>query len=485
MKKIFICLSTLLSALILTAISASAEGVFQKTLFCNIPIHSVIAAIIILLLIGLPALVYLKKKGKASAAVQNALLDPDTGIGNLGFFQYRFNNIVDSDRTKHYIAYIVLDDELIKSRFDEQGYSDTVKYTANLLKNDIAENEFAARIEDAGFAFEFMASNKNDACKKLENIIDRLNSHLNIDSASKETAMYATLYNLRYNDRDLSFILFNLHRNVNSLFANEQKLLLCDYNLMHKSYEDKQMHTSLLEAMQKGEFALYLQFIVENPSKNLFAAESLSRWKHPDKGLLLPNEYMPFLEANNLIEEFDYYMFDKVCSQLCTWKGTKYNDTSVSCNFSRITIAKDDFIDNIKSISEKYAIDKSKLIIEITESALENNLECALRNMRECKNMGFTIALDDLGTGDTSLINLCEYPVDIVKLSKDLLINAESEKGRLLLDGVINTAHSLGLKVICEGVETDVHNDIVTGLSSDYAQGFYYYFPVDAEKTVE
>ena len=171
-----------------------------------------------------------------------------------------------------------------------------------------------------------------------------------------------------------------------------------------------------------------------------------------------------------------------VCRQLEKWNGTKFSDLVISCNFTRITISEDDFISNIKSISDKYKFNKQNLCIEITEDAIEKNSEKALKNIEECKKLGFHIALDDLGSGYTSLINLCHYPVDIVKIDNSILNSADDERGRLLFEGLVDISHKLQLKVICEGVETPAQNEFVTAAGCDYIQGFYYYRPMPEEE---
>lgn len=102
------------------------------------------------------------------------------------------------------------------------------------------------------------------------------------------------------------------------------------------------------------------------------------------------------------------------------------------------------------------------------------NREKAMKNVRACKMLGFSIALDDMGSGYTSLANLCDYPIDIVKIDRDILLKTNKERGKSLFYGIIALTHSLGLKVVCEGVETDEHNSFVSNTDCDLIQGWYY-----------
>ena len=119
-------------------------------------------------------------------------------------------------------------------------------------------------------------------------------------------------------------------------------------------------------------------------------------------------------------------------------------------------------------------LEESEFQIEITEDSLEKNLVIALDNILKVKELGFCIALDDIGRGYTSLINLCEYPIDVVKLDRDILLLSNKERGRKLFWGIISLAHYLNLKVVCEGVETEEQNTLVSQSDCDYIQGWYY-----------
>ena len=231
---------------------------------------------------------------------------------------------------------------------------------------------------------------------------------------------------------------------------------------------------SILNGLENNEFKMYLQFIVDNKSKNIISAEALSRWDNPQKGIIGPGNYIGNMEVEGLISRHDFYMFELACRQLEKWKKTEYEDISISCNFTRITLSEEDCIDKLKTISECYNFDKSKLAIEITEDAIEKDMETAKRNVRLCKELGFRIYLDDLGCGYTSLVNLCDYPIDVVKIDRDILLRTNTSRGKALFSGIVALAHSLNISVICEGVETEEQNTLVSKSDCDYIQGWYY-----------
>ena len=226
--------------------------------------------------------------------------------------------------------------------------------------------------------------------------------------------------------------------------------------------------------LKNKEFKMHLQFIVDNKTKRIVSSEALSRWETSEGEVIMPGKYIGLMEKSGLITKFDYYMFESVCDKLSKWGDTDFKEITISCNFTRITISEKDFVAKIKDIAERYEFDRSKLIMEITEDAIEKNLDVARDNIIKAKELGFRIALDDIGSGYTSLISLGEYPIDIVKIDRKVLLLSEKEIGKKLFWGIISLIHNLNLKVVCEGVETEQQNTLVSRSDCDYIQGWYY-----------
>ena len=250
--------------------------------------------------------------------------------------------------------------------------------------------------------------------------------------------------------------------------------MYCDIHSMNMVQEEKKITESILKGLKNNEFKMYLQFIVDNKTKQIASAEVLSRWDSSEKGLIGPGKYIENMESSGLISRHDFNMFELACRQLEKWNGTEYSNISLSCNFTRITLSEENFIDKLKMISNGYSFDKSKIAIEITEDAIERDRETATQNVVRAKELGFRIYLDDLGSGYTSLANLCDYPIDVVKIDRDILLKTDLENGKKLFAGIIALAHNMDIKVICEGVETEEQNALVSESGCDYIQGWYY-----------
>ena len=256
--------------------------------------------------------------------------------------------------------------------------------------------------------------------------------------------------------------------------------------IFKKVASEKKTHLSerkLLKNIRKGfenqEFKMYLQFIVDSKQGKIASAETLSRWENSLGEVVFPGSYIGIMERSGLITMFDYYMFEKVCQKLSQWKDSELSNVSLSCNLTRITISEKDFAEKIKEISSKYDFDRSKLIIEITEDSLEKNLVVAMLNIIEIKKLGFRISLDDFGSGYTSFVSLCEYPIDVVKIDREILLLSGTEKGKKLFFGIVSLAHFLNLKVVFEGVETEEQAAYLRSIGCTTVQGFLYDKPLE------
>ncbi len=403
------------------------------------------------------------------------MTDSETGMGNLQFFKYHFRyTIGDTSRNLYYIAYIILDSSYLRSYHGDSSFDEVLKYTASVLSENTGDREIAARITENGFALAYQSTNNEDSQKRLKEIMDKLNNFEGMKDKSNKIVFHATAYHLVQADRNCEILLFNLRKNCNRIFGTDQQIMYCDTHSMNMVQEEKKITESILKGFENNEFKMYLQFIVDNETKKIVSAEALSRWDNREKGLIGPGKYIENMENSGLISRHDFHMFELACRQLEKWKDTEYSYISLSCNFTRITLSEENFIDKLKMISNGYNFDKSKIAIEITEDAIEKDRKNATNNVKLCKELGFKIYLDDLGSGYTSLANLCDYPIDVVKIDRDILLKTESENGKKLFAGMIALAHNMDIKVICEGVETEEQNALVSESDCDFVQGWYY-----------
>lgn len=400
--------------------------------------------------------------------------DATTGIGNLMYFEKRFKEL---PANLNYIAYFVVDSNYLQLYHGETTHTDAIKYIADTLSAYASGDDFVARITENGFAMVFGSEGETGAKDYMQDLVEQLLAYIEVNSGDVTPYFRVVLYRLSEADRNCDLLLFNLRKNCAKLMGTATVYSICTEHTLYSDFEQKTFIEDILNGLKNKEFKLYIQFLLDNKTKEIVSAEALSRWDRGEKGIVMPSEYIKIAEKTGTISKLDYYMFESACIQLHKWKDTEFNDITISCNFTRITISEKNFIEHIKEIVNRYVFDKNKIIIEITEDVIEKNRDIAVSNILACKKLGFKVALDDLGSGYTSLTNLCDYPIDIVKIDRSILLKTEQKSGRDLFAGVVSLAHTLGLKVVCEGVETPEHHTYVSESDCDYVQGWYYTRP--------
>lgn len=445
--------------------------------------HVIVALALLLLLIAFIVVLLIRIKRLQKEKEADKMTDSETGLGNLQYFKYHFKfTISDTSRSLYYIAYIILDSSYLRSYHGDNSFEDVLNYTTSVLSEHINDKEFSARITENGFAFAFQSSNDKDATQRLKEVMGELNSFENRKEKNNKLVFHAAMYHLTPVDKNCEILLFNLRKNCNRIFGTDKQLIFCDVYSMNRIQEEKKITESILKGLENNEFKMYLQFIVDSKTKQIVSAEALSRWDNPTNVIISPGKYIEDMEMTGLISKHDFYMFELACRQLEKWNNTQFEHIALSCNFTRITLSEENFFDKLSAISTRYSFDKSKIAIEITEDAIEKDWETATKNVMHCKKLGFRVYLDDLGSGYTSLANLCDYPIDVVKIDRDILLKTETEKGKDLFAGIIALAHSMNMKVICEGVETEEQNTRVSTSACDFIQGWYYSKPIPLEE---
>ncbi|MGN1080483.1 MAG: EAL domain-containing protein, partial [Acutalibacteraceae bacterium] len=239
----------------------------------------------------------------------------------------------------------------------------------------------------------------------------------------------------------------------------------------------------LTKAINNNEFKMYMQFIVDAKSGEIKGAEALSRWQNPEDGTLLPARYIEAMHMSGEIKELDFLIFEQICRKLEKWSKTDKRDLWISCNFTRATICESNFLSRFNETVKKYSFERDKLVIELTEDSLADDKAVVYKNILECKKAGFKIALDDLGSGYSSFSDLCDYPIDIIKIDRHIVAKTATPRGNALLRGITKLAHDLGIKVLCEGVETEKENINSINADCDYIQGYYYSRVLPQEET--
>lgn len=237
------------------------------------------------------------------------------------------------------------------------------------------------------------------------------------------------------------------------------------------------------EALSKEEFQVYLQPQYNHTSGELIGAEALCRWIKPDGTIILPGVFIPVFEKNGFIRELDRYMWDKTFALVRKWLDEGVKPVPVSTNISRICLQDANLAEVFEGLRFQYQVEPGMVHLEITESAYMNNQKQIIDIVDSLHEYGFSVAMDDFGSGYSSLNTLKNLPIDILKLDMGFLRGSgDAKKGSNIVSAVVNMAQSLKLKTIAEGVESMSQADFLKSVGCDLIQGYLYAKPMSVDK---
>lgn len=428
----------------------------------------------LLLAIGVLAATLIRQRFTKKKQDRSRFIDPLTGIGNELYFTNTFRlSVTPANYALYYLSYISLDISRIEQYMGAVKAEELQRYAADVLSHGAGDGDFTARIGDGVFLFAFQAPSEEAAAARMEEMLHQLNQYEGAFLAENRILFQAGVFWIDTANLSVETAVFNARQGYNAAVHNQCSCVFSDKALLNRETAKIELRQKLLGAIENQEFCLYMQMIVDQNEK-IVGAEALSRWQNHEKGLLNPVEFIEPLKAAGLIHRLDFYILEESCKQLEQWSQSGMGHLWISCNFTRLTIARSDFIERFRAVLEKYRFSHDHLIIELTEDSLMDNTTVAYSNVLACKKMGCQIALDDLGGGYSSLQDLCDYPIDMIKIDRHILLKSTTPRGNALLQGLTTLGHDLEMKVLCEGVENEAEKQRVREAGCDYMQGFYY-----------
>ena len=237
----------------------------------------------------------------------------------------------------------------------------------------------------------------------------------------------------------------------------------------------------MAEAIRNNDLVIHYQPKFDIHLGKITGCEALVRWQHKRYGLLPPTKFIPLIEYTQLIHPLTYWVMRNAMAQLSAWKQLGI-EVSMAINLSTQNLTNDDFLSQVDSLVSEFNVDTTKLEFEVTETALMRNLERAKQQLTEFSHRGIHCSLDDYGTGYSSLSYIKKLPLDILKIDRSFISRMlENEEDRIIAQSTIKLAHSLGLKVVAEGVENEITLEALSLQDCDFIQGFHISEPLDAE----
>ncbi|NRR32009.1 EAL domain-containing protein [Oxalobacteraceae bacterium] len=245
-----------------------------------------------------------------------------------------------------------------------------------------------------------------------------------------------------------------------------------------------QVQLDLREALAAQQFVLHYQPIVNLQNGKIERAEALLRWQHPERGLLMPVEFIPFAESSGLIVEIGDWVFRQAARQAKLWQALYGEGFQISVNQSPVQFRCDTAQCHAwAAYVEQLALPPRSIVVEITENILLDQASKVVEQLQALRAMGLQVALDNFGTGYSSLAHLKHFDIDFLKLDRGFVQELATDSGDLALaEAIIVMAHKLGLKVVAEGVETAAQCALLQAAGCDYAQGFVFSAAIPAQQ---
>ena len=247
---------------------------------------------------------------------------------------------------------------------------------------------------------------------------------------------------------------------------------------------DEEYHviTKFFQALSQHEVVFYLQPQCRASSGKIVGAEALARWIKPDGTVIPPDEFIPILEKRGLISDLDMYIGEEVCRWQRGWIDSGHTPLPVSINVSVADILYTDLPKYFENLTDRYSLERKLIKIEITESSYISNTTLVRDTVHSLREKGFTVLMDDFGSGYSTLNMLKNLNIDIIKLDAQFLRMDESNEERSIriLESVTNMTKTIGVPIIAEGVETEKQKDFLLDLGCRYIQGYYFYKPMPA-----
>jgi diguanylate cyclase (GGDEF)-like protein/PAS domain S-box-containing protein len=430
-----------------------------------------------------------ERKAITERLAHAAIHDPLTGLPNRTLFVDRLALALDrSQRSLNPVGVIFLDLDRFKFVNDSLGHAtgdDLLKVLAERLRAAMRPSDTVARF--GGDEFVVLVEDVADANgvrAVAERVADAVARPVSV--AMQEVFVTASL-GVAVSGRNASSP-DEILRDADTAMYRAKELGRARVELFEErshlqAVDHLQTGRDLHHALERGEFEVHYQPIVELDTGRVSGFEALLRWNHPVRGLLLPGEFIGLAEETGLIVPIGLWVLEQACRQTVRWQANRPNGPplSISVNLAPRQIAEPSLPKDLAAVLERTGIDARVVVLELTESALIDDEESASRTLHALRDQGVHIAVDDFGTGYSSLVHLKRFPVRALKIDQAFVDGLGQEPDDTsIVTAVVGLAHSLGLAAVAEGLETPQQLAALRTIGCDYAQGSLFGRPLPA-----
>jgi len=430
-----------------------------------------------------------ERKEAEERLLQLAHYDVLTSLPNRVLFYDRLKQALAQAKRNHWITGVMfIDLDRFKNVNDTLGHTTgdkLLQQVSGRLTRAVRTGDTVGRLGGDEFAVVLSnLSSTQDASLVAQKIMAAFNEPFQLDGSEIyiTVSIGVTLYPTDSTDQD------TLIRNADAAMYRAKDVGRNGYQfytpeMNARSLEMLSLESSLRRALERNEFLFHYQPKASIATGETTGLEALLRWRHPERGLVSPAEFMPIMEETGLIVQAGAWILNTVCSQIAEWQRAGVKPLPIAVNLSARQFLARDLGAGIKRVLERYRIDPALIEFEITESSLMVNTEEASRTLEYLKSLGVGLAIDDFGTGYSSFGYLKRFPLDALKIDRSFVRDITTDADDATITrAVISMAHSLGLKIVAEGVETEAQLAFLAEYGCDQIQGYYLARPMPAEE---
>lgn len=436
--------------------------------------------LIIIIIIVIFLYIYISNQRQNKKLYNIAYIDPITGLGNEAYFKERGREYLKRNiKNKYVITFDINKFKVLNNIYSYQFCNQILKEMCHNVTEVLPEESIMCRISNDIFAI--MCHYNKNIQVLLEKIFQNA-SELDIESQKVHINISIGVYKVPSKEQDINRVLdkANIARSkIKGLYDNHYYIF--DEKLEKLLVEEQYIESSMDEALKNHEFKVVYQPKIYTKDETLAGAEALVRWNKEGE-MIAPSRFIPLFEKNKFILKLDLYVFEQVCKDIAYWNSI-YNDVPIiSVNVSKAHFADENFINEYVRITDHYHIDRSKIDLEITESATIDSDIDTVKVLSNMKGKGFIISIDDFGTGYSSLSLLQNMPIDILKIDKIFIDKSDLNNHNNIIDYIVLISKHIGAKTIVEGIETKEQVEFIKKIECDMIQGYYYSKPIEKDE---
>ncbi|MDB9509832.1 EAL domain-containing protein [Kamptonema animale CS-326] len=437
---------------------------------------------------------YLELLAKEDKLRYDAFHDSLTGLPNRTWFINQVNRVIELANLNSDYLYAVLfiDLDRFKVVNDSLGHlvgDELLKIAAKRLQDCVPETDIVARLGGDEFIILLEAiRDMNQAISTADRILEQLRLPFIFDKYEIFTgASIGITFSTMGYDRAVDAI-----RDADvAMYQAKIKGKGC-YEVLTKAIQTQaanrlQLENELRKAIELEEFCLYYQPIVSLSTGHLLGFEALVRWQRAFGELVSPAKFIPLAEEIGAINSLGWWIFQEACRQLCLWQQQfpQALGLTLNVNVSPVQLKQANLVERMQKIVEATGISSSCLKLEITESCFLEASTCEATMLKQLKSQGIKLCIDDFGTGYSSLSRLHEFPIDTLKIDRSFVSRISAGKSDGIVETIVTLAHSFGMDVVAEGIETLEQLEKLCSLGCELGQGYLFSKPVDSQTATQ